>query len=276
MKKKYLLLFVIATALLQGCLVTTGTSFNNGKVLSPGNARGSIGFGRRIAHGYQKIETPNNQFVGHEYYIDTTYSMTKDDSTYTDATFLLHSFAFDFQLGISKKFPFGKGLNIGFHRELPGYSFRKNIFLIPTSELTVKCGFKDKPMARFTYNHNMMFGWQRGLYVDNGFFMEYAGGFETLKRKIPYFNVRLGFTPTNPLEKFDDFDPFFGENDTFFTYRNKQFFGRLCLGNTFVPQRKRPIVPEIFTEASFNFIQRKKVYPTFQVGLSWKSFFNEK
>lgn len=280
MKTKCILwTLTLSVLLLQSCFVTTSHSFNNGKVLHPGNARGTLGFGRLVTKAYRTIEIYGDE-------IDTTYAFVipqKDSGRYEKVDVLLHSFSFDFQLGIAKTFPFGKGTNIGFHRELPGYRASKFIGFIPTSELIVKCGLSDIPLGKFIYNHNVLFGWQRGLFIDNGFFVEYAGGFELPNRKIPYFNVRLGMTPTDPTDSdedlFDAIDDAIYDSDSsssYFTYNDKRFFGRVCLGNTFQFKRKRPIIPEIFTEATFNIIHRRRIYPTFQLGLSWKSFFNAK
>lgn len=268
---KFLLLLL---PLLQGCFFTTSSSFNNGTLVRPGNAKATVGFGRHVAQLYRS-ESPVNSWNSYLATDGYYYSFKKDDSTFHQKSVLLKSVVFDFQLGIASKFPFGNGLNIGLHREMPGYSIGKRLASYPTSELFIKCGLPIQAKSRFNYNQNIVMGWQRGLYVDNGFFVEYAGGFETIKRKIPYFNVRMGFTPTDPLEKGKTIEDI-GLDSTFFTYKNKRFFGRVAAGNTFVFKRKRAIVPEINTEAALHIIHKKSIYPTFQVGFTWKSFFNEK
>jgi len=96
--------------------------------------------------------------------------------------------------------PFGKGLEIGFHLEGPYQLNAKNVsleYIGPVLlEFDGRFGFKDKPIGEGLLHHNLGIGWTIGPWIDNGWYAEYAAGWE-YQWVIPYANFRTEWLATD-------------------------------------------------------------------------------
>lgn len=102
----FLFKWVIAISVLMnsyGCLIAT-QSFNHGKLLYPGERLISTGMGWKYSAKY---------FLDNEY--DETSGTYKD--TFDSTRFGWFNLVIDYRIGILQKYPFGKGLEIGYHLE---------------------------------------------------------------------------------------------------------------------------------------------------------------
>ena len=252
---KYLLLLLILLTI-NSCYYTA-QSYNNGKLLDPGFSKFTFGAGRAI----QKVKTAAYNYG---YYDDST---TSEISTSYE-TKLWHSIALNYQLGVLDKYPFGGGLEIGIQLEGSYYKsysgFRSDI--LPAIDFNVRLGCKDFASDKFLYQHNIEAGWTTGMFVDNGAFLGYAGGWE-FPNVIPYFGVRAILMPTNILNS--NF-----ENDQFFSYHNQKFNIRTTIGIS-IKLPKLKVLPDIITpELSVtgpNGYYTQKFSPNFHIGFSWSN-----
>ena len=97
---------------LGGCLITT-QSYNHGKLLNPGERMMTQGFGWRYS----------SRYLPHEMWEDSAglpWLRTVRDST----RFGWCAYTFDYRVGVLRKYPFGKGLETGFHLEMAFRAFR--------------------------------------------------------------------------------------------------------------------------------------------------------
>jgi hypothetical protein len=198
-------------ALLAGCNFTT-QSYNHGKLLNPGETLAGIGVGKRE---YYRIN-------------DRVDSVKRTDTV----RFSKNSYCLDYRLGVLRTRPLGRGLEIGFHLEGPGQlnpseRARKNTALwggIMILDFDARLGLKDIAMGRGLFHHNIGLGWRVGAWIDNGWFAEYAAGWE-YGRLLPYANVRAELMPTDPA----GMDSLF-ESRTPFKYHNQLWTARAAMG----------------------------------------------
>jgi hypothetical protein len=272
------LLLLLSPLLLSSCYYTA-QSYNNGKTLNPGDAEFSFGYGgSRHDINFTNTEYYNNEnniwvedssHYNGGYYLATT--------TYSDNFF--RNFAFQMNLGILDKYPFGGGMEIGLHLEaqysryqdydeLYGSSKRPFSNTIPAIDFSGKFGFKDIVLSNSQIVHNVDLGWTTGMWLDNGFFFGYALGVEFL-RIIPYLNVRGIIMPTNILESES-----FVDEDDFFQYHDQKWNIRTAIGAT-VKIPELIIIPDEFTPeltiTGPNGFPGEKVSINFHIGLTWSN-----
>ncbi len=109
----YTALFLPLLAL-PGCLITT-QSFNHGKLLNPGERIMTSGFGWRYSSRYLLQQTGDSE-------IDSTGAQIFE--TFRDSTRVgWLTYTYDYRVGVLRKYPFGRGLETGFHMEM---GFRMN------------------------------------------------------------------------------------------------------------------------------------------------------
>ena len=171
-----------------GCNFTT-QSYNTGKLLNPGETLTSIGVGKRE---YYSIESPQ-----------LFYSSNSSLDTIKSYDF---SLCWDYRLGVLRTLPFGRGVEIGFHLEGPTQfnPDSNNISLgafkgAAILEFDSRFGFKDICLGRGIFHHSIGLGWGVGAWIDNGWFTEYAAGWE-YKWITPYANFRAELLPTDPTQ----------------------------------------------------------------------------
>jgi hypothetical protein len=187
------------------------------------------------------------------YHIDSNYYYDYYDSTKfipTDTiSYMTPIGALDYRLGVLAQRPFGKGLEIGFLFEFPiseeGESWRALLL-----QYDARLGLPMVPLTKSIYHHNIDIGWVVGEWVDNGWFLEYAGGFEK-GNVTPYCNVRITRTATDVMFKaIHDYSYGFG-SEKFLTYHNKGWNLRTCAGASLKLSRL-PVLPDfIVPEVTF-------------------------
>ncbi len=255
------LLFCTATvlfSLFSGCYYTA-QSYNHGKLLDPGNSMFTLGIGRTFQK--TKIEKYNYDY---SYNYDSTYN----PYTTTYEQQLWKNIALNYRLGITDVHPFGGGIEMGLHYE--GSFFRDtygfDVRTFPALDLDLRLGFKDIPSAKALYQHNLELGWTTGLWLDNGFFLGYAGGLE-FEKVMPYAGIRAIIMPTNLLEH-DDWP---GDDD-FFVKHDQKFNLRLTTGVA-LKLRKIKVLPDYispeFTLTGPNGSEYEPVNGNFHVGFRW-------
>lgn len=208
-------------------------SFNHGKLLSPGQTKSTIGF------GYRQVEFEN-------------YTEEKDT--------LLRFYGYDYKLGLLHKYPFGKGMECGFHVEFPvQYEW-------PLIEFDLRFGLPEKQVGPFLLHHNVSVGWVAGRWIDNGWYLEYAIGLER-SEITPYFSCRALLMPTNA----DLFD-----SDTLKIIHNRKFVSRAALGCSFTLPRvflmPDLIIPE-FSLAAPDRLSSQNYSFGFHIGFGWLNGF---
>jgi hypothetical protein len=171
-----------------GCNFTS-QSYNYGKLLDPGATLLSIGAGVRQFYKVKWADT----------ILDNTPAYAKDTTVYNSLSWCL-----DYRLGILRKLPFGQGLEIGFHLEGPVQynptdSIAKNgLYLGPMAlELDCRVGMKDFTLGKGIFHHNVGLGWTVGEWIDNGWYAEYAAGWE-YNWLTPYVDFRAEWAATDP------------------------------------------------------------------------------
>ena len=238
--KKAILLFTISGIVIPlmfgGCNFATH-SFNNGKLLEPGETMTTISVGARS--GY-KINGGDTSFFG-SYYIDSLHSyhwipentiITKKDTSFSSNL----SIAFDWRLGVLSTRPFGKGLEVGFLIEAPVQFFR-TVEYLPLLQFDGRFGLPAIPTPKYTYNQDFAIGWILGQWVDNSWFIEYAGGFE-YRSATPYFNARI----TRVATDVNAANASFGDT-AFLTIKKNTWNFRACAGVS-LKLPHRPILPD--------------------------------
>jgi hypothetical protein len=238
MKKTVSLLKSIVIAaffFFSGCNYSTH-SFNNGKLLDPGETMTTCSAGMR---GFYKL-TGDTLYPG---YYDRSGWVMDTLIIPPDTNLFYHwSAAFDFRLGVLSRRPFGKGLEIGLLIETP-VQYARNIGMVPLLQFDGRFGLPRCSLANSAYSHDLSIGWIMGQWVDNSWFIEYAGGLE-YRTCTPYFNVRMTRvgTDANAAGKT------FGDTD-FLTYKRNGWNARACTGLSFklpaMPVLPDFIVPEI-------------------------------
>ncbi|MBN1306297.1 MAG: hypothetical protein JXA18_00165 [Chitinispirillaceae bacterium] len=148
----------------------------------------------------------------------------KFDTAYDTTTFWGWCAAIDYRIGVLSHYPFGKGCEIGFLVEFPVQM--KNFRGPPLLQFDARLGLPMGVFRRMPYHHNIDLGWIVGGWVDNGWFMEYAGGLET-GSFTPYGNIRVTRTPTDIFSSgLDPMDP------DFLKHSNPGWNFRTCIGGS--------------------------------------------
>jgi hypothetical protein len=136
--------------------------------------------------------------------------MVRDSTRFNWVTYTL-----DYRVGVLRKYPFGKGLETGFHVETVvrrAGSKEYEFFSPPTLEIDTRFGLPDIVIRKSIFHHNVNFGWIVGYWVDNGWFIGYAAGWEFI-HFIPYLSTRLFITATDAIDKSLDDKNYFSEHD---------------------------------------------------------------
>ena len=216
------------TALLlfsESCNFTT-QSYNTGKLLNPGETLVSVGIGKRE---FYSIKTNYSVVSYHPYSDSTPFSVPDSIISRFDTTRNQgYSFCLDYRLGVLRTLPFGKGVEIGFHAEGPyqmdtRYENAANIGPA-ILEFDGRFGFKEKPIGKGLLHHNLGLGWTIGPWIDNGWYAEYAAGWE-YKWLIPYANFRAELLST----KISDFDSL-TESYSPYQFEKRSWTTRTALG----------------------------------------------
>jgi hypothetical protein len=241
-----------------GCNFATH-SYNNGRLLDPGETMTTLSAGGRSFYTYREDTTITYDYNRMGYSTGDTI-ITPVDTTY----FQNLSFAFDYRLGVLSKNPFGKGLEVGFLIELP-VQYSRDMGAIPLLQFDGRFGLPDVSLQKSVYHHNASVGWIMGQWVDNSWFIEYAGGFE-YRTITPYFNGRVTRVGTDQSAS----GKAFGDND-FLTFKKTAWNVRLCTGVSFkLPViRFLPdyIVPEI--ALFFPMVKFKVPGVSWHIGMRW-------
>jgi len=196
----------------------------------------------------------------------------------------------DYRAGVLRKYPFGKGLEIGYHMESAfrwhtkidsSLNFDPNDgtlkqeydttgypegFSPPLLEIETRFGFPDYTLSRCIFHHNMSLGWITGQYVDNGWFAGYSAGWE-FSRCIPFVSTKLMLTGTDKLNSSLTSDL------TFFNKHERTFVGRVSGGASLLLPSNYSFIPEYITpELSImypNFSHAQPLGVSFSVGIRW-------
>lgn len=268
MKKSISILFLLIIVLMfSGCHMTA-QSYNYGKILDPGDSKFTFGCGGTVRNEL------NQDYDS--YYYEEEDSL---ESRYLNNSIVWWRQAMAFRLGIHDKIPFTNGFDIGFHLEGTYYrdvvdnqyysnEDEKNMFsdIPPILELDVRMGLPSAYTNTFSYDQSVGIGWVVGTWKDNGWFLEYAGGFE-LKKIIPYYSLRAMLTPTSALDGGSNiFD------DDYFTTHDRHFAFRIVAGCG-LKIRKIPVIPDIIIpEISLvgpKFTEKNELGFSFQLGFQW-------
>jgi hypothetical protein len=207
-----------------------------------------------------------------------TYSPLDSSWTYLDSTrFGWCNFAIDYRVGVLRKYPFGRGLETGFHVET---AFRGDQYLEyygkkgtnpefyspPFLEIDTRFGFVDINLNKCIFHHNANWGWAIGQWVDNGWFWGYTGGFE-FEKTVVYGSFRYFITATDKIN--DDVDLY----NSYFKKHKRTHGVRLTCGSSLKLPLNESILPEYITpEFSLMFPNFNKVQPvgfSFSIGISW-------
>jgi hypothetical protein len=260
------LLLIILPFLVSECFVTTH-SFNHGKLLNPGERLITTGFGWKYSTRYNKQ------------YRETADSLYRYTSNrYYDSTrFGWFDFALDYRVGVLRKYPFGKGLETGFHLEsaMRGNQYSDGVkkgtepemYSSPLLELDTRFGLPDITLNNGIFHHNVSWGWIVGQWVDNGWFWGYAMGLE-FQKLILFSSIRYAMTPT---------DKFFNatgvNSDQFFKQHDRTHGVRLLCGTSIKLPFNQSVLPEYITpEFSLMFPNFTRVQPvgfSFSIGIRW-------
>jgi hypothetical protein len=264
---RHLLFFSIILAplfVLPGCLITT-QSYNHGKLLNPGERLATHGFGCLYSSRYQPIQS--NQYDAGGIFLN--------GSRYDSTRFGWFTYTYDYRVGVLRKYPFGKGLEAGYHLEM---AYRGNLSVSwngatrtepefygpPVLEIDTRFGLPDMTLRKCIYHHNVNAGWIVGYWVDNGWFLGYAAGWE-FERVIPYVSSRIALSATNAINRSLD--------SNFFKTHDRKLYGRICGGVSCKLPFNYSIVPEFVTpECSLmfpNFSTGQHVGFGVSVGVRW-------
>ena len=238
-----------------GCLITT-QSFNHGRLLNPGE--------RLLTHGIGGRRS--SPAMPHEERYDsagtTTTRRVGDSTRYNWGTY-----TFDYRVGILRKYPFGKGLETGFHCEVALRGNPANnveAYGPPVLEFDTRFGLPELTLGKGIYHHNVNAGWIVGYWVDNGWFAGYAAGWE-FDRFIPYASSRLLLTATDAFDQ-----PIM---DDFFKKHHRSWVGRLNFGVTCKLPYNFSVLPDMLSpEISFtfpNYATGQEVGVNAAIGIRW-------
>lgn len=259
--------------LLPGCYIGTH-SFNNGKLLNPGERLITAGVGWKYSARFFKRERDTLITIP-RYGSDPLF---RDSSMkyYDQTRFGWCNFSIDYRIGVLRKYPFGKGLETGFHLE---GAFRGNqhhyygtkktdpeFLCPPLLEIDTRLGFSDVTFKKAIYHHNVSLGWTIGQWIDNGWFFGYTAGLE-VERVIFYGSFRYFITATDKLD-----EDVALKGNYFKDHMRKQGI-RLSCGSSLKIPANSSVVPEYITpEFSLIFPNFNRVQPagfSFSLGLSW-------
>lgn len=241
--------------LLQGCHITTG-SFNHGKLLNPGERIATYAVGGRYA------STPIKQWEWDD-------SLWQDVYKYDSTRYYWTTFCYNYRVGILRKYPFGRGLEAGFHLET-GYRMEREVseydtlsypefYTPPLLEVDTRFGLPDFIIRKGILHHNVSAGWLVGYWVDNGWFIGYNAGWE-FEKMIPYAGIRFYLSPTDAQTS----DP---TDEDFFTRHDRHFGMRLTTGTSIMLPSNFSLLPDyIAPEISMAF---PEFSPGQNVGISW-------
>lgn len=242
-----------------GCNFTS-QSYNFGKLLDPGSSLVTVGAGGRQFY----------RVHWHDTAVQNATVTLKDTTVFQN-----YSLCFDYRLGILKKIPFGQGLEIGFHLEGPvQYSPTDSIgkltgeYLGPAAlELDCRMGIKDFSLGKGIFHHNAGVGWTVGQWIDNGWYAEYAAGWE-YKWLIPYIDFRAELLATDPTSV-DSLT----ESYTPFEHEKRSWTTRTAIGVAIrVPHIFFLLPAYISPELSFVCPHYSGISPygiTYHIGLRW-------
>lgn len=265
------LFLLCMVAIFTGCHMTA-QSYNYGKILDPGDSKFTFGCGGTVRNEL------NQSFSTWDYEEDEKIDYS---DRYQNNSIVWWRQALAFRLGIHDKIPFTNGFDIGFHLEGTYYrdeidrnsdyyweEDEKSMFsdILPMLDIDIRMGLPSAYTNRFNYNHMIGVGWTVGSWKDNGWFIDYAGGFE-FKSVIPYYSLRALWAPTNVIEDNDNiFD------DDYFTSHNRHFAVRGVVGCA-LRIKKIPVIPDyIIPEMSLvgpNFSMKNDLGFSFQLGFQW-------
>ena len=252
-----ILSLIVIPLFFTGCYYTS-QSYNNGKLLDPGDSKFTGGVG--VA--YQQIPKEQER--------DSAGKVIPIPQNLQQKT-LWRQFAINYQLGVEDKYPFGGGAEIGIHfeyqlyKEAGIYGKRKSKSnIMPCVDFNTRLGFKDYVKDDFIYQHNLELGWTTGLWVNNGWFIGYAGGWE-FRKIIPYYGVRFVYLPSKV-----DFSKI--TNSNFWDRRKQKMNVRVVTGATF-KLKKMPLLPDLispeFSMVGPHASPKQKYNIFFHVGFSW-------
>lgn len=246
-------LTLAVSALIQtsGCFVAT-QSLNHGKLLNPGERLITTGYGWKYSAKYNS------------HHDDITTNRDIIDSTRMGWLNLI----FDYRIGILRKYPFGRGLELGYHLEYAQRKEKGEIvpYNLPLLEIDTRFGLPDFTLHKSIFHHNVNAGWDIGQWVDNGWFLGYAAGWE-FNIVMPYISLRYFSTATDLFSR-EDSSP-----DSAFIKHERTRGVRLCGGaslkmpvnHNFIPEYITPEVSLIFP----NFNKHQPVGFSFTLGISW-------
>jgi hypothetical protein len=276
--KRLFTLFLFTLVLTLSSCYYTAHSFNHGKLLDPGNMVFSVGA------GISSQEAASAEFWEYDYSESTSdtgddyfYSDGEmDPSPYSSGTYttvpaqnrIWRSISFNYQLGVHEKYPFGGGIEIGLLTEFTYFKtdYGRSTEMLPALDFNVRLGFKDVVTSSAIYQHNVEMGWTIGMWLDNGMFLGYAGGWE-LEKVIPYVGLRAIYMPTSLMEHLT----WMGETD-FFEKHDQKFNLRLALGVS-MKIRKMKVLPDYIapeiTITGPNGGPNQNVVPNLHIGFRW-------
>ncbi len=256
MQRLLLLLFLAFTLSLSSCYYTA-QSYNHGKLLDPGNSMFTIGAGA-------SRQTVGEHIV-YDYDSYDSYNGYGNDYTVGAQTMIWRNIALNYQLGVHEKYPFGGGLEVGLLWEFSYYKEEgySSSDVLPALDFNVRCGFRDIVLSTSLYQHNIELGWTTGMWVDNGIFLGYAGGWE-FENIIPYAGIRAIYMPTNLIEH----EEWLGDFDN----HDQKFNLRIAIGSTIKISEIRVIPDYITPEITFtgpNASTIDKYNATLHIGFRW-------
>ncbi len=262
--KRFSTLFLFALVLTLSSCYYTAHSFNHGKLLDPGNMVFSVGGGIAVQESATEVVWMYD--YNSEPYLDTAYDGSFD--TIPAQIRVWRNLSVNYQLGVHEKYPFGGGIEIGLMTEFTYYKTSHGRYsdMLPALDFNIRLGFKDVVNSRALYQHNVEMGWTTGIWLDNGMFIGYAGGWE-FEKVIPYVGIRAIYMPTNILEH----RSWMGEED-FFEKHDQKFNMRLAMGAS-LKLRKLKMLPDYIapelTITGPNGGPHQKIVPNLHIGFRW-------
>ncbi|MBD3344268.1 MAG: hypothetical protein GF401_04310 [Chitinivibrionales bacterium] len=237
------------------CLCNFATqSYNTGKLLSPGESLFGGGFGGR---DYYEIKNHSPVLTEIENTSSETFADTLEQRWF--------SFCFQYRLGILPEKPLGGGLEIGLHGEYPA-QFAED-YGLPIVEFDSRLGLPPVYSKRFGYFHNLSIGWTVGAWIDNGWFLEYAGGIDGAHFN-PYATFRILLVATDILTNELDFN-----DENILRQKDMGWNVRIAGGCAvdlptirFLPDKLIPEVCLIFPDYS----KIKNIGLTYHLGIRWQ------
>jgi len=198
-KTLYFTFLILLLILFAKCNFTS-QSYNTGKLLNPGETLVSVGIGAREFYSIARHDSATSYRL-YSYNDSLTFYMPDSfSSKFETIRKQGYSLCLDYRLGVLRTLPFGKGLEIGFHLEGPYQLNAKNVsleYMGPVLlEFDGRFGFKDNPIGEGLLHHNLGIGWTIGPWIDNGWYAEYAAGWE-YQWVIPYANFRAEWLATD-------------------------------------------------------------------------------